>query len=109
MKCAATGPKCPPVSGRICFVPAGAKHSGVTSASDTLLVSTNLKRDSGNTERSFRDIVHLEGVKALQVPHERTDFCECSAESKDLLQDLLCRFLHQWGVILQQFLEFMER
>jgi hypothetical protein len=100
MKCAATGPKGVPASGRICFVPAGAKQSGVTSASDTLIVSTNLKRDFGNTERSLRDVVQLEGVNALQVPYGRTDLCECSPEFKDLLQSLLRRFFHQWGVIL---------
>ena len=31
------------------------------------MVSTNLKRDFGNTERSFCDVVQLKGVKALQV------------------------------------------
>jgi len=65
MKCAATGPKGSPASGRIYSVPAGAKQSGVTCASDTLIVSTNLKRDFGNAERSFRDVVQLKGVKAL--------------------------------------------
>jgi len=60
-----------PASGRIWFVPAGAKQSGITSASDTLIVSTNLKRDFGNTERSLRDVVHLESVNALQVPYGR--------------------------------------
>jgi len=69
MKCVATGLKGAPASGRICFVPAGAKQSGVTSTSDTLIVSTNLKRDFGNTKRSLRDVVHLGGVNALQVPY----------------------------------------
>jgi len=68
MKSVATGPKGAPASGRICFVPAGAKQSDVTSAPDSPVVSTNLKRDLGNTERSLRDVVHLEGVNALQVP-----------------------------------------
>jgi len=63
-------------------------------------VGTNLKRDSGNTERSLRDVVHLEGVNALQVLFGRTDLCECSAESKYIIQDLLRRFFHQWGVTL---------
>ena len=69
MKSAATGPKGVLVSGRIYFAPAGAKQPGVTSAPDTLIVSTNLKRDFGNTERRLRDVVHLEGVNALQVPY----------------------------------------
>jgi len=62
-------------------------------------VSTNLKRDSGNTERSFRDVVQLKGVNALQYPYGRTDLCERSPEFNDLLQGLLRRFFHQWGVI----------
>jgi len=100
MKSAATGPKGAPASGRIYSVPAEAKQSNVTSAPDTLIVSTNLKRDFGNTERSLRNVVHLEDVNALQVPYRRTDLCECSPEFKDLLYGLLCRFLHQWGVSL---------
>jgi len=68
MKSVATGPKAAPGSDRIWFVLVGAKRSGITTASDTLIVSTNLKRDFSNTERSPRDVVHLEGVKALQVP-----------------------------------------
>ena len=109
MKCVATGPKGAPASGRICFVLAGAKQSGVTTASDALIVSTNLKRDFGNTERGLRDVVHLEGVNALQVLYGRTDLCECSPEFKDLLHSIFRRFFHQWGVILQQSLEIMER
>jgi len=69
MKCVATGLKCVLAPGRICSVPAGAKQSGVTSASDTPIVSTNLERDFGNSERGLRDAVHLEGVNALQVPY----------------------------------------
>jgi len=65
MKCAATDPKAPPASGRIYFVPARAKQSGVTSTSDRRIVSTNPKRDFGNTERSLRDIVQLKGVSVL--------------------------------------------
>jgi len=63
-------------------------------------MSTNLKSDFRDTERSLRDVVHLEGVNALQVPYGRTDLCECSPEFKDLLHGLLSRFFHQWGVIL---------
>jgi len=100
MKCVATGPKGVPASGRIWFVPAGAKQLGVTTASDTLIVSTNPKCAFGNTERSLRDVVHLAGVNALRVPYGRTDLCECSPDFEDLLQCLLRRFCHQWGVIL---------
>ena len=96
-------------SGRVCFAPAGAKQSGVTSASDTLIVNTNLKRDIGDTERSLRDVVHLEDVNALQVLYGRIDLCECGPDFKDPLHSLLRRFFHQWGVILQQSFEFMER
>jgi len=77
-------------SGRICFVLAGAKQSGITTASDALIVNTNLKRDFGNTERSLRDAVQLEGVNALQVPYGRTDLSECNPEFNYLLHALLC-------------------
>jgi len=79
-----------------------------TTASDALIVITNLKSDLGNTERSLRDVVHLEGVNALQVLYGRTDLCEYSPEFEDLLHSIFRRFFHQWGVILQQSLEFME-
>jgi len=85
MKYAATGPTVAPASGRIYFVPAGAKQSGVTSAPDPRILSTNPKCDFGDTERSFRDVVELQGVNALQVPYGRTDLCECSPEFKYLL------------------------
>jgi len=94
MKCVATGPKGVPAPGRTYSVPAGAKQLGVTSTSNTLIVSTNLKRDFGNTERSLRDAVQLEGVNALRVPYGRTDLSECSPEFNDLLHALLCRFFH---------------
>jgi len=81
---------CAPASGRIWFVPAGAKQSGVTTASDALIVSTNLKRDFGNTERSLRDAVQLGGVNALQVPYGGTDLPECNPEFNYLLYVLLC-------------------
>jgi len=100
MKCVATGPKDAPASDRICSVPVGAKRSDVTTDSDKIMVSTNPKRDFGNTERSLRDVVHLEGVNALQAPDGRTNLCEYSPDFKDLLHSLLRRFFHQWGVIL---------
>jgi len=63
-------------------------------------VDTDLKRDLGNTERGLRNVAHLEDVNALQVPYRITDLCECSPDFKGLLQGLLRRFFHQWGVIL---------
>jgi len=44
------------------------KQSSITSAPDRLIVSTNLKCDFGNTEHSLHNVIHLEGVSALQVP-----------------------------------------
>jgi len=78
-----------PASGCIWFVLAGPKQSGVTTASDVLIVSTNLKRDFGNTEHSLCDVVHLGGVNAFQVLYGRTDLCECSLDFEDLLHSLL--------------------
>jgi len=54
------------------------------------MVSTNLKRDFGNTECSLRDAVQLKGVNALQVPYRRTNLSECSPEFDYLLHALLC-------------------
>jgi len=54
-------------SGRICFVPSRAKRSKIISASDTPVASTNLKRDSGNTEDSLRDWVQLQPVNLLLI------------------------------------------
>jgi len=67
-KCVVASPKGLPASGHIYFVLAGAKQSSVTSAPDRLIVSMNLKRNFGNTEHSLHNVVHLEGVSALQVP-----------------------------------------
>jgi len=67
-KCIIVSPKGLPASGRIYFVLAGAKQSSITSAPDRLIVSTNLKCDFSNTEHSLHNVVHLEGVSALQVP-----------------------------------------
>ena len=39
----------------------------VTSAADTLVASTNLKRNLRNTEYSLRDWVQLQGVNVLLV------------------------------------------
>jgi len=88
MKYASTGPKGPPASDHICSVSAGAKQLGVTSASDTVKVSTNLKRDCGNTKRSLCPGVQLRGVNALQVRHGRTDLSECSPDFNGRTQPL---------------------
>ena len=54
-------------SGHICSVPSKAKRTGVTSASDAPVVSTNLKRDSGKTEDSLGDWIQLGDVNVLLV------------------------------------------
>jgi len=90
MKCVAISPKGALASGCICFVPVGARQSGITTAPDMVIVSMNLKCDFGNTERSLRNAVQLEGVNALQVPYRRTDLSKCSPEFNDLLHALLC-------------------
>ena len=54
-------------SGRTCFVPSTAKPSSVTSLSDMLVASTNLKRDPGNTEDSLCNWVQLIDVNLLLV------------------------------------------
>jgi len=94
MKCTAIGPKGALASGCICFVPAGAKQLGITTASDVLIVSTNLKRDFGNTEHSLCDAVQLGGVNALQVPYGRTDLPKCNPKFNYLLYVLLCWSFH---------------
>jgi len=54
-------------SGRICSVPSKPKRTSVTSASDTPVVSTNLKRNFGKTEDSLGDWIQLGDVNVLQV------------------------------------------
>jgi len=65
MKCIAISPKGVLASGHIWFVPVGARQSGITTAPDMVIVSTNLKCDFGNTECSFHNAVQLEGVNTL--------------------------------------------
>jgi hypothetical protein len=55
------------VSGRTRLAPSRAKRSSVTSAADTTVASTNLKRSVGNTEGSLCDWIQLQGVNALLV------------------------------------------
>ena len=44
----------------------------VTSAADTLVASTNLKRNLRNTEGSLRDWIQLQGVNVLLVSTRKT-------------------------------------
>ena len=53
--------------GRICFAPSRARSLTINVVSDTLVASTNLKRDSGNTDDSTCDWVQLKGVNILLV------------------------------------------
>ena len=53
--------------GCICFVPSGAKNSGVISASDALVVNTNLKYDASHSEDSVCNRAQLNGVNVLLV------------------------------------------
>ena len=71
--------------------------------------STNLKRDTGNTEDRLCDRVQLKGVNVLLVPSERTDLREYCSVFNTRLYSSLHRSAHQWGVFLQQSFESMER
>ena len=64
---AATDRKGPTAPGHTCFVPSTAEPSNVTFASDMLVVSTNLKRDSGNTDDSLCNWIQLKCVSILFV------------------------------------------
>ena len=55
------------VSDRTRFVPSRPKWWSVTSAADTPVASTNLKRTLRNTEESLRDWIQLQGVNILLV------------------------------------------
>ena len=59
------------ISGRIHFVPSGAKWSSVTSVADTPGANTDLKRNLSNTEYSFRNRIQLQDVNVLLVPKWR--------------------------------------
>ena len=67
-KCAATDPRGPTVSGRICFAPSRPKHSSIRTFPDTLITGTNLERDTGKTEDSLCSRIQLEGVNISLVP-----------------------------------------
>ena len=60
-KYAATDPRGPMASGRICFAPSRAKQSNVSPVPETL-AGTHLKRDTGETEDSLCNGIQLEGV-----------------------------------------------
>jgi hypothetical protein len=66
-KCVATDPEGTTASGRISFAPSKATGPNVTSASETPVASTNLKRGAGNTEYSLRNWVQLKSVNVFLV------------------------------------------
>ena len=75
------------------------------------VVSTNLKRDLGNTEGSLCNWVQLSGVNFLLVPcgSRTTHLCEDSAIFNHPVHRLLYRPAHHWSVLLEQSFEFVER
>ena len=75
------------------------------------VMSTNLKRDPGNTKDSLRNWVQLTSVNLFLIlcGRERTDLCEDNAIFNRPVHGLLCRPAHQWGVFLKQSFKFMER
>ena len=72
----------------------------VTSAADTPVVSTNLKRNLRNTEGSLRDWIQLQHVNILLVSTRKPDLCEHSAILNSALHSHLGRSAHPWGVSL---------
>ena len=54
-------------SGHTRFVPSRAKPSSVTSASESFVASTNLKRDTGNTNDGLCNWIQLKAVNVLFV------------------------------------------
>ena len=64
-------------------------------------VSTDLKRDTGETKDRLCDRVKLKSVNVLLVPSLRTDLGKYSAIFKTLVHDPLCGPGHQWGIFLQ--------
>ena len=65
-------------------------------------MSTNRKRDVGNTKHSLCNWVQLKGVNVLLVlrgfTYGGTDLSEDSAILDRPVQGLLYRSAHQWGV-----------
>jgi hypothetical protein len=66
-KCAATDREDQTASGRIYSVPSRAKRPNVISADTPVRVSTNLKRDAGNTEDGLCDWIQLQAVNVLLI------------------------------------------
>ena len=66
------------------------------------VASTNLKRDTGNTENSLCDGVQLASVNVCLVLCEygTTDLCEDSPIFNCPVHSLLYWSTHQWGVFL---------
>ena len=65
-ECVASDPKGLTGADHIYFVPSRAERSSITPTADTLVASTNLKRDTGNTEDSLCDWVQLKGINLLR-------------------------------------------
>jgi hypothetical protein len=72
----------------------------LSSAADTQVASTNLKRNVGNTEDSLCDWVQLQVVNACYSPRGNTDLCEYSPIFNSPLHSPLGRSTHQRGVFL---------
>ena len=64
-ECAATDQEDQTASGRIYSVPSTPKRSNVISADTPGRVSTNLKRDAGNSKDGLRDWIQLHAVNVL--------------------------------------------
>ena len=65
-------------------------------------MSTDLKREAGNTENSLCNRIQLRDVNILLILCEcgTTDLCEDSAIFKRLVHGLLNRYTHHWRVFL---------
>ena len=98
-ECAAPDRKGPMASGHTCFVPSRAKTLSVTSAYEILVASTNLKRDTGNTEDSLCNWIQLEAVNVLFVSAWMWRTTSAKTANR-LVHGLLYRPAHQWGVLL---------
>jgi hypothetical protein len=76
-------------SGHTCFVLSRAKPSSVTPTSDMPVASTNLKRDTSNTEDSFCNWIQLKCVNVLCHVRFRVDVAELtSAKTAPILSAL---------------------
>ena len=76
------------------------------------VASTYLKGDASNTKDGLRNWVQLRRVNVWFVSHVDvggTDPCEDGPIFNCPIHELLYRFAQQWGILLQQSFEFMER